>query len=133
MNIINKLKNVKLRPTKQRVLLGELLLDGNNRHFTADMVLKNVTDKGENISLATIYNCLHKFVEVGLLKKIENKGEALIFDTNILPHHHFLEEETGILIDIDPREIEFLKLPNLPKGFNQTGFEVLIKIKRLNN
>ena len=42
MDIINKLKNVKLRPTKQRLLLGKLLLDGKNRHFTAEMVQKSV-------------------------------------------------------------------------------------------
>lgn len=133
MDIINKLKNVKLRPTKQRLLLGKLLLDGKNRHFTAEMVQKKVFNKGHYISLATIYNCLNKFVNAGLLKQIENKGEALVFDTNTLPHHHFLDEGTGNLIDIDPKEIEFLKLPNLPKGFNQTGLEVLIKIKGKNN
>ena len=133
MDILNKLKNVKLRPTKQRLILGMLLLDGKNRHFTAEMVQKKVFNKGHYISLATIYNCLNKFVNAGLLKQIENKGEALVFDTNTLPHHHFLDEGTGNLIDIDPKEIEFLKLPNLPKGFNQTGLEVLIKIKGKNN
>ena len=133
MDIINKLKNVKLKPTKQRILLGKLLFDGKDKHFTADMVQKQVSDIGKSISLATIYNCLNKFVDLGLLKKIENKGEVSVFDTNILPHHHFLDEGTGEFIDIDPKEIKFFKLPNLPKGFNKTGLEVLIKIKKKNN
>ena len=35
---------------------------------------KKMFNKGHYISLATIYNCLNKFVNVGLLKQIENKG-----------------------------------------------------------
>ncbi len=133
MNVIDKLKSVNLRPTKQRILLAELILDGKNKHFTAETIQKTVSRYGQHISLATIYNCLNKFVDVGLLKQIEHKGECSVFDTNISPHHHFLDEDKGKLIDIKPMDIKFSKLPNLPKGFSLMGLEVLIKIKSKNN
>ena len=129
MDIIKKLRDVKLRPTKQRILLANLILDGKNKHFTAEKIQKEVLTKGHNISLATIYNCLNKFVNVGLLKQIDQQGEVTIFDTNVSHHHHFLNQNTGELIDIDPDEIGFSKLPDIPNGFESDGVEVLIKIK----
>ena len=129
MDILKKLRDVKLRPTKQRILLANLILDGKNKHFTAETIQKEVSTKGDNISLATIYNCLNKFVNVGLLKQIDQQGEVTIFDTNVSHHHHFLNQNTGELIDIDPDEIGFSKLPDIPNGFESDGVEVLIKIK----
>jgi len=129
MDILKKLRDVKLRPTKQRILLANLILDGKNKHFTAETIQKEVSTKGHNISLATIYNCLNKFVNVGLLKQIDQQGEVTIFDTNVSHHHHFLNQNTGELIDIEPDEISFSKFPEIPKGFQNDGVEVLIKIR----
>ena len=129
MDILKKLRDVKLRPTKQRIFLASLILDGKNKHFTAETIQKEVSTKGHNISLATIYNCLNKFVNVGLLKQIDQQGEVTIFDTNVSHHHHFLNQNTGELTDIDPDEITFSKLPEIPKGFQNDGVEVLIKIR----
>ena len=129
MDVLKKLRDVKLRPTKQRILLANLILDGKNKHFTAETIQKEVSTKGDNISLATIYNCLNKFVKVGLLKQIDQQGEVTIFDTNVLHHHHFLNQNTGELTDIEPDEITFSKFPEIPKGFQNDGVEVLIKIR----
>ena len=129
MDVLKKLRDVKLRPTKQRILLANLILDGKNKHFTAETIQKEVSSKGHNISLATIYNCLNKFVNVGLLKQIDQQGEVTIFDTNVSHHHHFLNQNTGELTDIDPDEIGFSKFPEIPNGFQNDGVEVLIKIK----
>ena len=129
MDILKKLRDVKLRPTKQRILLANLILDGKNKHFTAETIQKEVSTKGHNISLATIYNCLNKFVNVGLLKQIDQQGEVTIFDTNVSHHHHFLNQNTGELTDIKPDEITFSKFPEIPRGFQNDGVEVLIKIR----
>ena len=129
MDVLKKLRDVKLRPTKQRIFLATLILDGKNKHFTAETIQKEVSTKGHNISLATIYNCLNKFVNVGLLKQIDQQGEVTIFDTNVSHHHHFLNQNTGELTDIEPDEITFSKFPKIPRGFQNVGFEVLIKIR----
>ena len=68
MDILKKLRDVKLRPTKQRILLANLILDGKNNISLPKKFKKKYQQKGHNISLATIYNCLNKFVNVGLFE-----------------------------------------------------------------
>ena len=105
MDILKKLRDVKLRPTKQRILLANLILDGKNKHFTAETIQKEVSTKGHNISLATIYNCLNKFVNVGLLKQIDQQGEVTIFDTNV--SHHCL-----LYTSPSPRDVSRSRMPS---------------------
>jgi Fur family transcriptional regulator, iron response regulator len=47
-------------------------------------------------------------------------------------HHHFLDEETGELTDIKNNEIRLLKLPETPKGYINSGVDIIIKIKKNN-
>ena len=128
---IEKLRLSGLRPTKQRLEICKLLFNRKDTfHFSVKDLSKTIEKKtNKKISLATIYNCLNKFVSVGLLKQIDQQGEVTIFDTNVSHHHHFLNLNTGELIDIDPDEIGFSKLPEIPNGFESNGVEVLIKIK----
>ena len=55
MDILKKLRDVKLRPTKQRIFLASLILDGKNKHFTAETIQKEVSTKGHNISFCLLY------------------------------------------------------------------------------
>jgi Fur family iron response transcriptional regulator len=57
------------------------------------------------MSIATVYNCLKKFKNVGLINQVESLKIPAIFDTNMDFHHHFLDEETGELTDIKNNEI----------------------------
>ena len=126
MNVVEKLRNVNLRPTKQRILLAKQILDGKNKHFTAETIQKKVLSNGQSISLATIYNCLNKFVSVGLLKQIDQQGEVTIFDTNVSHHHHFLNQNTGELIDIEKPEVDVSKTMMKNFNFNVTDVEMII-------
>ena len=70
---ITFLKKNGLKPTLQRNLLVKLLLNGKNRHFTAEDLYDEMKLKKINISLATIYNTLHSFVEKKILKLVSIK------------------------------------------------------------
>ena len=130
MNNKEKLRQAGLRPTKQRMIIANILLNGVNRHFTAENLQNEINSSGNSMSIATIYNCLKKFRNCGLIKQVESSKETAIFDTNIDQHHHFLDEETGQLIDIENEEINLFKLPEIPEGYMNSGVEVLIKLKR---
>jgi Fur family iron response transcriptional regulator len=95
-----KLKKVGLRPTKQRTFVASLLLNGINRHFTAEDLQAEVSQSGITMAIGTIYNCLNHFVKRGLIKNVETNCDMTIFDTNVENHYHFLDEETGKLTDI---------------------------------
>ena len=59
-----------LRPTRQRMDLGELLFGGPDRHLTAEMLHEEAQAKNVAVSLATVYNNLHQFTEGGLLRAV---------------------------------------------------------------
>ena len=125
-----KLRKAGLRPTKQRMIIANILLDGINRHFTAENLQDEINSSGNSMSIATVYNCLKKFRNCGLIKQIETSKDTAVFDTNTHQHHHFLNEETGELIDIEDDEINLKSLPKIPHGYFNNGVEVLIKLKK---
>src|SRR3954454_12421455 len=87
-----KLRQVGLRPTRQRVGLGWLLFAKGDRHVTAEVLFEEASKARVPVSLATIYNTLHQFTEAGLLREVAVEGAKTYFDTNVSNHHHFYVE-----------------------------------------
>ena len=125
-----KLRAASLRPTRQRIAIAERLLDGRARHVSAEQLRDELVAYGQPMALATIYNCLHQFEEAGLLRPVHHAGDAVLYDTNLGDHHHFVDVETGELIDIDPGEILMPELPELPDGFEAESIELTVRLRR---
>ncbi len=86
------LREVGLRPTRQRMALGWILFAKGDRHITAEMLYEEATKAKVPVSLATVYNTLHQFTDVGLLRQVAVDGSKTYFDTNASQHHHFFVE-----------------------------------------
>ena len=127
-NFFSFLKENGLKPTSQRNLIVKQLLNGRNRHFTAEDLYDEMKLKKIRISLATIYNTLHSFVEKKILKLVSIKEGKTIFCTNMKNHYHFFNTKTGRLIDIPCDEIKILKLPKTPKGTKINNIEITINL-----
>ena len=127
-NFYSFLKENGLKPTSQRNLIVKQLLNGRNRHFTAEDLYDEMKLKKIRISLATIYNTLHSFVEKKILKLVSIKEGKTIFCTNMKNHYHFFNTKTGRLIDIPCDEIKILKLPKAPKGTKINNIEITINL-----
>lgn len=125
-----KLRAASLRPTRQRIAIAERLLDGRARHVSAEQLRDELVAYGQPMALATIYNCLHQFEEAGLLRPVHHAGDAVLYDTNLGDHHHFVDVETGELIDIEPGEILMPELPELPDGFEAESIELTVRLRR---
>ena len=125
-----KLRAANLRPTRQRIAIAERLLDGRARHVSAEQLRDELVAYGQPMALATIYNCLHQFEEAGLVRPVHHAGDAVLYDTNLADHNHFIEVETGELIDIDPGDITMPELPNLPDGFEAETIELTVRLRR---
>ena len=125
---ISFLKDNGLKPTTQRNLVVKQLLNGKDRHFTAEDLYDEMKLKKKNISLATIYNTLHSFVEKKILKLIAIKEGKTIFCTNMKNHYHFFNSKTGKLTDIPYEKIKIKKLPKPPKGTKIDNIEITINL-----
>ena len=131
VDILKKLRSSGLRPTKQRVEISKFLFDRDKTfHFTIES-LDNLLAKKTNskFALATIYNTVHAFNKAGHLCEVAVRGKKTYFDTNITNHHHFYDNETSELIDIDASEVVIQKIPKSPNGKKIKNVEVLINLK----
>lgn len=127
-NAIRRLKLSPLKVTKQRRKMVELLFKNGAAHITAEQIFNEVNKKKLNISLATIYNSLNQFKEIGLLKAVKISSDKIYYDTNTKEHHHFFCQNSGTLTDINPNLVKISKLPKIPKGKSIKSIEVIINI-----
>lgn len=127
---ILRLRNVGLRPTRQRVDLAGVLFKGQDRHVTAESLHEEVTGLGLKISLATIYNTLHQFTHAGLLRQVIVDAARGYFDTNTGDHQHFFLEQEGTLIDIPGDQITVAGVPVPPTGLAVDRVDVVVRVKR---
>ena len=105
------LRQVGLRPTRQRMALGWILFGKGDRHLTAEMLYEEASRAKVPVSLATVYNTLHQFTEVGLLRQVAVDGSKTYFDTNTSGHHHFFVEGENELLDIPGADVIVGKTP----------------------
>jgi Fur family iron response transcriptional regulator len=128
-NATKLLRKAHLRPTRQRLALVRLLFEQGNRHVTAEQLHGEVVEAAVPVSLATVYNTLHQFVEAGLLREVVVNSSRSYFDSNVTDHHHFLFEDTGRLLDI-PGELVAVSGPEPPAGAAIRRIDVLIRVHR---
>lgn len=124
------LRQVGLRPTRQRMALGWILFGKGDRHLTAEALYEEATRAKVPVSLATIYNTLHQFTEVGLLRQVAVDGSKAYFDTNASAHHHFFVEGEDELLDIPGADVIVGKTPTPPEGFEIARVDVVVRLRR---
>ena len=118
-----------LRPTRQRVAIAALLLDGRHRHVSADSLIEEITSAGLQVSGGTVYNTLNQFTDAGLLRRVVVHNEYSLFDTNTDHHHHFYEASNDQLVDIPSDDVILAKLPQVPDGHEIKAVDVIIHIQ----
>jgi Fur family transcriptional regulator, iron response regulator len=125
-----KLRAVGLRPTRTRVALSSLLFAKGDRHVTAEMLSEEANQAKVSVSLATIYNTLNQFTEVGLLRQVAIDASKSYFDTNNTEHHHFYIEDRHELVDVSPTDIIVGKAPVPPDGYEISRIDVVVRLRR---
>lgn len=127
-NALERLRQVGLRPTRQRLALARLLFDKGNRHVTAEQLHGEAGDAAVCVSLATVYNTLHQFTTAGLLNEVVVEPGRSYFDTNVDDHHHFFFEDSGRLQDIPGDTVLVSELPQAPSGTSIRRVDVIIRL-----
>ena len=127
---LDRLKAVKLRPTRQRLALARLLFDQGDRHVSAEQLHGEAVEAGIRVSLATVYNTLHQFTAQGMLREVVIEPGRSYFDTNVSDHHHFFFEENGALVDIPGENLALASLPTPPEGARVSRVDVVVRVTR---
>lgn len=125
------LRRVGLRPTRQRMSLGWILFAKGDRHVTAEMLYEEASKAKVPVSLATVYNTLHQFTDVGLLRQVAVDGSKTYFDTNVSDHHHFYVEGENDLVDIAGPEVIVDKSPVAPEGYEVARIDVVVRLRKI--
>lgn len=119
------LKRSGINPTAQRIAICRFVLC-DAEHPSAEDVKVWVDQNFPKMSLATVYNTLKILVEAGLLRELRlPHSEAVLYDNNLNAHYHFLDEETGELLDVDPLDVRLE--PSLSEAYQVRAVEVLLR------
>lgn len=115
-------------PTPQRIEIADILLE-RPQHLSAEQILDQLRGAGSSVSKATVYNTLNLFSERGLIREVMVDPVRKFYDSTTHPHHHFYNVDSGELSDIPGDNVRFRELPPLPRGTEQAGVEVLIRVR----
>ena len=127
-DIEERLRATGVKPTSQRLEIGTLLL-AEPQHMSADQILSRLQKNGSKVSKATVYNTLKLFTEHGLVREVSVDSTRQFYDSTTGHHHHFYNVDSGQLTDINPADLQFSRLPQLPEGTEAQDVEVIVRVR----
>lgn len=126
--VVTILQGNGIQPSAQRVAVGEYVLRTED-HPSADQVWAAVRERFPMISRATVYNTLNLFVEKKLLRELILAEGRIVFDPNLGPHHHFIDEESGAILDVPWDAVSVDRVEALP-GMDVREYQVVMRGRR---
>jgi len=117
-----------IQPSAQRVAVADYVLYTTD-HPSAEQVWAEVKRSFPMLSRATVYNTLNLFTEKGLLRELVLAEGKVVFDPKLDPHHHFLDEETGEIVDVPWAALDVRRVHNL-NGFDVREYQVVMRGKK---
>lgn len=126
----DRLRQAGVRPTRPRLAIMQAIQTGPSRHLAPETFHRELSDDGLHFSLATVYNTLNQFAEIGVLRRV-GFGDRSYFCTNTGEHHHFYDTMTGRIEDIPGPQPKVVGLPEPPPGMAIDGVEVIVRLRRI--
>ncbi len=128
LDVPEELRRHGIQPSAQRVAVAEFVLR-TEAHPSADRVWGEVRSSFPMISRATVYNTLNLFVRKGLLRQLVLAEGKVVFDPNVQPHHHFVDESNGAIHDVPWDAVEVRRIDEL-KGMEVREYQVVMRGRR---
>lgn len=129
VELTNRLRELNIQPTPQRLLVAECLAQIAGEHPTAEQILGLVRRKWPAVSRATVYNTLNLFAEKGLVKRQILREGTAVYDPAPDPHHHLLDVDSGEIIDLPPGSLRVEGLASI-EGYEVLEVSVLVRARR---
>ena len=122
--------SVGISPTSHRVQIADLVFQ-RKQHVTAEEIYEQLNVGSRHVSRATVYNTPNILVDHGLLRQLTDEMSRVFYDSNISPHHHFFDIDSGELKDIEADQFEILGIPEPPPGKSVAGVDVVVRLKSI--
>lgn len=97
---------IRVTPQRQAILR---FLKETDTHPTAEQIYEHVRDAFPGISLATVYNTVNLFVELGIVRELVNADRSSRFDGDVSDHYHLVCNECGAILDYHGRDLGALE------------------------
>jgi Fur family peroxide stress response transcriptional regulator len=108
-------QRVGVKVTHQRLeVLREVIQCGE--HPSAEAILEGVKVRLPTVSLDTVYRTLWLLTDLGLITTLGPRRDAVRFDANLKPHHHYLCVRCGAAIDVETLDLSRLDIAERLKG-----------------
>ena len=127
---IKTLENSGIRATKQRRVLAKIIFEKGKRHISAENLFDEVKKEERKISMATVYNTLKQFTNLGLIREIVVDQNKSLYCNNNQSHYHLYIEDEGKVIDIPTKNID-LDIPSIPACLQLHDIDVIVRIRTL--
>ena len=127
---IKTLEKNGIRTTKQRRVLAKIIFDKGKRHISAENLFDEVKKEERKISMATVYNTLKQFTNLGLIREIVVDQNKSLYCNNNQSHYHLYIEDEGKVIDIPTKNID-LDIPSIPACLQLHDIDVIVRIRTL--
>ena len=102
---IASLRKAGVRITPQRQAIMRYLISSHS-HPTADEIYQALSPKFPNISVATIYNNLRVFKDIGIVKELTYGDSSSRFDFNTHNNYHIICEKCCKIVDFHNPQID---------------------------
>ncbi|MCF6210560.1 MAG: transcriptional repressor [Gammaproteobacteria bacterium] len=122
------LANHGISPTQQRRQIARIMF-ARPQHLSAEQILERVNTKDHQVSKATVYNTLGLFTRKGLIREVVVDPSKIFYDSNTRPHHHYFNLSTGMLSDIDGKQMTLSQLPKAPDGTELEGIDIIVRLR----
>jgi Fe2+ or Zn2+ uptake regulation protein len=114
-----------IQPSAQRLAVADYVLTTSD-HPSADQVFARVKKTLPVLSRATVYNTLNLFVEKGLLRELVLAEGKVVFDCKVDRHHHFIDDSTGRIHDVEWEKLQVQNLECLV-DFDVREYQVVLR------
>ena len=104
-----------LKVTQQRLEIYRQLLKAKD-HPAAETLYTRLARRLPTLSLDTVYRTLATFERLGLVHRLETTGSQARYEALTSPHHHFLCDRCGKVIDFSWQDFDTLAPPPPPAG-----------------
>lgn len=126
-DVVSMLQRFKISPTRQRVEIAEYLFQ-RPQHLSAEKILDGVTNAGNRVSRATVYNTMGLFANKGVVREVLIDRERVFYDSNPEVHQHLYNVDTGELSDVYDAQVNMVSEPELPEGVRIIDTDIVYKV-----